>query len=98
MRVKSLGGLIGFLVVALGVGSFAAGQTTRAGRPVMAGRDTPAGAMNVFEQALGNADAATVADSFNLPADTDGSCRRALADQLLAVRRLAHATEARFGH
>ena len=54
--------------------------------------------MNVFEQALGNTDAATVADSLYLPADTDGSCRRAMANQLLAVRRLAHATEARFGH
>jgi hypothetical protein len=98
MKSWSLAGLIGFLAVAVMVGSFAAAQTTRSGGPVMTGRDTPAGAMNVFERAIADADTATVADSFNLPADTDGSCRQALANQLLAVRRLASAAEARFGH
>src|SRR5580692_1131722 len=98
MKSQSLAGLVGFLAVAVMVGSLAAGQTTRPGGLVMTGRDTPAGALNVFERALADADAATVADSFNLPADTDGLCGRAMANQLLALRRLAHATEARFGH
>jgi len=98
MKLRFLAGSVGFLAVVLSVDSFAAAQTTRLDRPVMTGRDTPAGAMNVFEKALADGDAATAADSFNLPADADGSCRQAWALQLLAAGRFARAAEARFGH
>jgi len=35
-------------------------------QPVLVGRDTPEGAMNVYEQALARGDVATVADSYNM--------------------------------
>jgi hypothetical protein len=60
------------LVVALAVSSVveAAPATQPAStQPVLAGRGTPDGAMNVYEEALISGDVATVADSYNLPDD-----------------------------
>jgi hypothetical protein len=63
-------------------------------QPVMSGRDSPAGAMKVFEQAVENGDLVTVADSYNLPE----AAKIAFAEELVAVRQFSRALEARFGH
>jgi hypothetical protein len=63
-------------------------------QPVMSGRDTPAGAMNVFERAVENFDTATVADSYNLPE----AMRVAYARRAVAEARFCDAVEERFGH
>ena len=62
-------------------------------QPVMTGRDTPAGAMNVFEQAIVNGDFATAADSYNLP----GASRFVRAAKQISGVRLYRAVEKRFG-
>lgn len=51
-------------------------------QPVMQGRDTPEGAMNVYEQALARGDVATVADAWNSPAEI----RSESAAKLLILR------------
>jgi hypothetical protein len=68
----------------------AAPSTTQA---IMTGRDTPAGAMNIFNQAIENRDLPTAADSYNLPA-ASGYMRAA---EQIADARLYRALEARFG-
>jgi hypothetical protein len=62
-------------------------------QPVPSGRDTPWGAMNVFYQALRNLDAATLADSYNMPEDR----RKAIATSLVSSTRFCRAVAARFG-
>jgi hypothetical protein len=66
-------------------------------QPFVTDRKTPAGAMNSFVVALANADAATLADSYQAPQDKDASCRRATALELIAGMQLFHAAEKRFG-
>src|ERR1019366_6052919 len=72
-------------------------STAPSTQPIKAGRDTPAGAMNVLVQALENGDLATIADSYYLPEDIDGSCRRAKAEDLLGYMEFYRAVAGRFG-
>jgi hypothetical protein len=77
----------------------AAGPATRpGGAPLAAGRDTPAGAMNVFEKAIDDGDVATAADSFYVSpdADPDGSFCRARVAQCIAMRRFDHVVHVHF--
>ena len=64
-------------------------------QPITAGRDTPAGAMNVFEHAVEIGDIATVADSINGVSD---SHRQSVARESILEARLDKAVESRFGH
>jgi hypothetical protein len=66
-------------------------------QPAIVGRDTPARAMNMFSQALETTDFATVADSFYMPEDTDGSCRHARAMVYFHFRELYRAIKEHFG-
>src|SRR5215831_14345271 len=50
-------------------------------QPITQGRDTPEGAMNVYEQALARGDVATVADSWN-----SAEARNESAAKLLILR------------
>ncbi len=61
-------GLVTALAVSSVVGAGPATQPAST-QPVLAGRGTPDGAMNVFEEVLLSGDVATVADSYNLPDD-----------------------------
>ena len=62
-------------------------------QPIVAGRDTPAGAMTVFDHAIENCDLPTAADSYNLP-EAGGYMRAA---ERIADAQLYRALEARFG-
>lgn len=64
-----------------------------ANQPIMIGRETPVGAMNVFEHALETFDVATVADSYNLPE----AARLVRAAGQVADMRFYRAVAARFG-
>src|ERR1039458_3435309 len=73
-------------------------STAPSTQPIKVGRDTPDGAMNVLVQALENGDIATIADSYYLPEDIDGSCRRAKAELLLRYMEFFKAAADRLGH
>ncbi len=62
-------------------------------RPIIADRDTPAGAMAVFDRAIENRDLSTAADCYNLP---EGGAYM-LAARQIANAKLDHALEKRFG-
>jgi hypothetical protein len=64
-------------------------------QPVTAGRDTPAGAMMVYEHAIETADFPTIADSFN---DLSEPMRQAVARELVLNAQFDKAVDARFGH
>jgi hypothetical protein len=66
-------------------------------RPVLAGRNTPAGALIVYEEALNKSDVATVADSLSIPPDMDGSYRHAMALRAIAARQFYLTVRSWFG-
>jgi hypothetical protein len=83
--------VLALLVAALS--STSSNGAPAATQPVLAGRDTPAGAMTVFEHAVQNGDLATAADSYNLPA---GSAYMHAARDI-AGSRLFAALQTRWG-
>jgi hypothetical protein len=62
-------------------------------QPIMTGRDTPAGAMNTFNRAILNLDAATIADSYNFPP----ARRQDMAAVYISSMRFYTAAVSRFG-
>jgi hypothetical protein len=74
-----------------GVDAAAASQPST--RPKLAGRDTPAGAMNFFEEAIKNTDLATIADCFNA---SQASAMLRAAEEM-SKSRLYVAAAKRFG-
>ncbi len=84
--------IIFLLAAFLSLFSIAAVQGPGA-QPAITSRDTPARAMNVFEQALDSADFATVADSYNLP----GSASYVRAAKQISGLKLYRAVEGPFG-
>ena len=81
--------VLGLVMVARGEGS---ATQVAATEPVMAGRDTPEGAMNVFEKALESGDVAMVGDSWNLPAGR----REGMGASLVVEYRFREALGKRF--